>query len=63
MGRSRNRLMRTDKEMRDLVNHIKAKYLLEGRDPPTTSKITQYIARNVDKKKLDEVLRRDFIKF
>jgi len=60
---SNNKLLRSDKEFCKIVNTIKAKYLLAGKTPPSTSKITQIIARNVDRKKLEEVLRREFIRF
>lgn len=52
--------MRVSPEMRKLVNQIRAKYLLEGRNPPSITKITEMIAKKINK---EELLRNEFIKF
>jgi hypothetical protein len=38
---------------------IRAKYMLEGKTPPTTSKITQIIAKDID---TDKLLGKEFIR-
>jgi len=52
--------MRVSPEMKQLINNIRAKYLLEGMRPPSITKITEMIAKGVDK---DELLRKEFIRF
>jgi len=60
MGKNRSEILRSSKEFKDLVNMIKAKYIMAGKKPPTTSKITSVIARNVEK---SDMLKNEFIKF
>ncbi len=40
-----NKAQRVPKEMIEIVNYIKAKYLLMGKTPPTTAKIMKQIAK------------------
>ncbi len=61
MGRGRNVLMlRPSKEFNDIINFIRAKCILEGRIPPSKAKITQIIAKKINK---EELLRNEFIRF
>ena len=50
---------RVSKDFQLLVNQIKAKYLLEGRQPPSTARISQIIAKKIKK---EDILDDDFIK-
>ena len=52
--------IRVSNEMKEIINYIKAKYLLEGKTPPSSRTITKAIAKKVDK---DRLLQDDFIKF
>ena len=52
--------IRISREMQHLINKIRAKYLLEGKKPPTISKITEMIAKNIN---YEDLLRNEFIKF
>jgi hypothetical protein len=60
MGTNRSEILRSSKEFKDLVNMIRAKYIMAGRKPPTTSRITGIIARCVRK---SDILKNEFIKF
>ncbi len=61
MVRGRNVLMlRPSKEFNDIINYIRAKCILEGRIPPSKAKITQIIAKKINK---EELLRNEFIQF
>lgn len=55
-----NRLSRVSKEMRLLINKIKARYIMEGKPVPSHEKITKIIADNTD---LDRLLKNVFIRF
>ena len=52
--------MRVSPEFRQLINQVRATYLLRGKTPPSISKITDMIARKIDK---DEMLKNEFIRF
>ncbi len=54
------RVMRGGTEFQALINMIRAKYIAEGKSPPSIEKITNIIAKNVDKEK---VLRDVIVKF
>lgn len=56
---SRSSLIRTHKDFKKIINMIRAKYMLEGKTPPTTSKITQIIAKDID---TDKLLGKEFIR-
>lgn len=45
---------RVSKELKEIINYIRAKYLLAGRKPPSSREITRRIARKVNKEKLWE---------
>jgi len=60
MARKINTLIRSSSELRQIVNYIKAKHIMEGKKPPTTADITKMIAKKIDK---EELLRDVFIKF
>jgi len=55
-----NAIIRASPEFRKIINKIKAKYLLENKKPPTTSKITAIIANKIKK---EDVLNDLFIRF
>ena len=52
--------IRPSKELNDIINYIRAKCILEGRIPPSKAKITQVIAKRINK---EELLRNEFIRF
>jgi len=52
--------MRVSPEMKKLINQIRARYLLEGRNPPSITRITEMIAKRINQ---EELLRDEFIKF
>ena len=52
--------LRPSKELKDLINYVRAKYYLMGKKPPSITKITQVIAEMNTK---DQVLQNVFIKF
>lgn len=52
--------IRTSKELQEIINFIRAKYILEGRKPPSVREITKRIAKHVNKEKL---WQDEFIKF
>lgn len=52
--------VRVSKQLKDIINYVRAKYILEGKKPPSTSKITQMIAKRIDK---EELLRNEFVRF
>jgi len=51
---------RIGKELSDLIRKIKAQALLDGRKPPSTSQITDVIAKKIKEK---EILLNEFIRF
>lgn len=44
--------IRPSKELVEIINYIRAKYLLERKKPPSITKITKMIANNIDKEKI-----------
>ena len=50
--KQRTQLIRSSPELKKIINTIRAKYILDGKKPPTTAKITKIIAKNVDAEKL-----------
>lgn len=52
--------IRSHKNFSNIINFIRAKYLLEGKKPPTQERITGFIAKRIDK---EELLRDLIIKF
>lgn len=46
------RNIRPDRELVAVINYVRAKALLEGKKPPSITKITKYIAKKIDKEKL-----------
>ena len=54
------RQIRPSKELRDIINFIRAKCILEGKTPPSAARITQVIVKKVNK---EELLRDEFIRF
>lgn len=55
-----NHQIRPSKEFRDIINYIRAKYILAGRKPPSIANITKIIAKNIKK---EELFHNEFIKF
>ena len=53
-------MLRPSKELRDIINFIRAKCILEGRKPPSAARITKAIAKKINK---EELLRNEFIRF
>ena len=52
--------MRVSPQFRKLINEVRATYLLKGKVPPSISKITDMIAKKIDK---DDMLKNEFIRF
>lgn len=52
--------IRAAREMSALINFIKGRYLISGRKPPSTTKITKVMVDCLDR---EELLRNVFIKF
>ena len=55
-----NKAIRSSAEFRKIVNYIRAKYIMEGKSPPSTAKITKIIAKKINK---EDLLRNEFIRF
>ena len=51
--------IRSSKQLKEVIDFIKAKHVLAGRNPPTTADITEKIANKINK---EEFLYDDFIK-
>ena len=51
--------MRVSPEMKKLINQIRARYLLEGKNPPSITRITAMIAKKINQEELlkDEIIR------
>lgn len=54
------KMMKCSRELAEIVDFIRAKYVLAGKAPPPVSKITSVIARRIKK---EELLKNEFIKF
>jgi len=52
--------IRSSREFRRLIDFIRAKYIMQGKKPPTTSQITEIIAKKTD---MEELLKDVFIRF
>ncbi len=52
--------IRPSKELKDIINFIRAKCILEGKTPPSAARITQVIVKKINK---EELLRNEFIRF
>ena len=55
-----SRPMRVAPELVQTINYIRAKYMLEGRQPPSITEITRRIARKIKK---EDLLKDEFIRF
>jgi hypothetical protein len=55
--RPANRHIRSSKELRDLINFIRAKCIMAGKKPPTMARITRKIVMRIKK----EDLLKDFL--
>ena len=57
MSRDRGVTVRCHKDLRDIINYVRAKYIMNGKKPPECSKITKIIARKLNKENiLNEVM-------
>lgn len=52
--------VRIDSDMIKIIRMIQAKYLLQGKTPPSTRSITKIMAKEIDE---DNILKKVFIKF
>jgi len=57
---AKSKLIRSSKELREIIDYIRAKYLLAGKRPPSFNTITRKIAKKIDK---EELYFDEFIKF
>jgi sulfur relay (sulfurtransferase) DsrC/TusE family protein len=57
---SQDNRLRVDKSMLKIIRMIQAKYLLQGKTPPSTRRITEMMAKEISE---DKVLKKIFIKF
>jgi len=57
---TRERVIRPSKELREIIDFIRAKYILAGKTPPTIDKITKCIALKIKK---EDLLQDEFIRF
>ncbi len=55
-----SKLIRVDKDLMKIINTIRAKYIMEGKKPPTIANITKVIARDIN---AEELIRNVIIKF
>jgi len=58
--KERPQLMRVDPEFKKMIRFIQAKYIKEGKKPPSANKLTKHIANIVNK---DKILQDVYIKF
>jgi len=52
--------IRPSKEFKDIINFVRAKYILAGKTPPSIPQITRQIAKKINK---EELYTHEFIKF
>ena len=59
MARKISRPIRASKDFREIINYVRARYIMAGKIPPTTAEITKKIAKMIRKEDLleDEVIR------
>ena len=57
--KNRSTLMRADKDFKRIINAVRGRYLMEGKNPPTCREITKFIAKDVSH---DEIFRRMVIR-
>jgi len=58
--RTREPQIRPSKEFRDIINFVRAKYILAGKVPPSIPQITKRIAKKINK---EELYTNDFVRF
>jgi len=56
----RSVLMRGSRNFRDYVNKVRIKYIMAGKRPPTTRRITEMIAKKLER---EDLLKDEFISF
>jgi len=52
--------IRPSREFKEIINFIRAKYIIEGKKPPSVASITKVIATKVNK---EEIFNDCFIRF
>ncbi len=52
--------IRSSKEFNDIINFIRAKYILAGKRPPSTRRITRAIAKRINP---EDLIKNEFIPF
>lgn len=52
--------IRVSRELKQIINYVKARYLLAGKTPPSGTEITKIIAKKIKK---EELLSDAFIRF
>jgi hypothetical protein len=63
MAKQITKLIRSSNEFITIIRMIKAKYILMGKRPPSTSKITKLIAKRINKEELLKDVKDIFIPF
>ncbi len=58
-GKNRSSLMRTHSDFKRIITAVRGRYLMEGKNPPTCTEITKFIARDVSD---EEIFRRMVIR-
>jgi len=56
----RSRPIRCSKELKKIIDTIRAKYILAGKTPPSITKITRMIAKKI---KMEDLTEDEFIRF
>lgn len=56
----RSKPIRCAKELKKIIDTIRAKYILAGKTPPSITKITKIIAKRI---KIEELLEDEIIRF
>lgn len=54
--------IRSDPEFKKVLDYVRAKYLLEGKTPPSYTTLTKVIAKRTDKEELLRYLRNEVIR-
>lgn len=60
MARKVNAPIRIHGDLREILNFIRVKYIMEGKKPPSMTSITKVMAKKINK---EELLEDVFIKF
>ena len=60
MAVNKTKLIRASNEFREIINFVRARYIMEGKKPPRISRITKVIAKRINK---EEILNDLLIRF